>query len=164
MHFVFRFHSEIEICVYIKECLNQEKSEISDFSWFVRRKPFEQIKFLICSVDIKYNKNPNPLPTGTRFGFDCFGGPERDRTADLLNAIDGRSRVHQGQALQKEKPLKYRDFRVFAVFAHFTFLLHARLIFEIDCFLRGCVTAPFLLLCGRMCWASSLTLSWRRWR
>ena len=26
------------------------------------------------------------------------------------NAIDGRSRVHQGQALQKEKPLKYKDF------------------------------------------------------
>ena len=54
LHFVFRFHSEIEICVCIKECLNQEKSEISDFSWFVRRKPFEQIKFLICSVDIIY--------------------------------------------------------------------------------------------------------------
>ena len=38
------------------------------------------------------------------------GGDKRDRTADLLNAIDGRSRVHQGQARQKEKPLKYKDF------------------------------------------------------
>ena len=38
------------------------------------------------------------------------GGDKRDRTADLLNAIDGRLRVHQGQALQKEKPLKFKDF------------------------------------------------------
>ena len=28
----------------------------------------------------------------------------------------------------------------------------------------GWITAPFLLLCDRMCWASSLTLSWLRWR
>ena len=27
-----------------------------------------------------------------------------------LPAIDGRSRVHQGQALQKEKPLKHKHF------------------------------------------------------
>ena len=60
--------------------------------------------------------------------------------------------------------LCFHWFFVFAILAHFTFLLHARLIFEIDCFLRGCITAPFLLLCGRMCWASSLTLSWLRWR
>ena len=39
-----------------------------------------------------------------------FGGDKRDRTADLLNAIDGRVRVHQGQALQKEKTLKYKHF------------------------------------------------------
>ena len=125
-------------------------------------------------------KRRRKLPASSRYSFfaennkactpqntshkTCYGGDKRDRTADLLNAIDGRSRVHQGQALQKEKPLKYRDFRVFAVFAHFTFLLHARLIFKIDCILRGCVTAPYLLLCGRMCWASSLILSWRRWR
>ena len=107
-------------------------------------------------------KQKKALKTNGFQGFD--GGDKRDRTADLLNAIDGRSRVHRGQALQKEKPLKFKDFCVFAILAHFTFLLHARLIFEIDCFLQGCVTAPFLLLCGRMCWASSLTLSWRRWR
>ena len=64
------------------------------------------------------------IPFGMTF---CFGGDKRDRTADLLNAIDGRVRVHQGQALQKEKPLKYKHFCVFTVFAHFTFLLHARL-------------------------------------
>ena len=104
------------------------------------------------------------LSCESRLFASPFGGDKRDRTADLLNAIDGRSRVHQGQTIQNEKPLKYKHFRVFADFAHFTFLLHARLIFEIDCFLRGCVTAPFLLLCGRMCWASSLILSWRRWR
>ena len=53
--------------------------------------------------------------------FNGFGGDKRDRTADLLNAIDGRVRVHQGQALQKEKPLKHKHFFVFAIFAHFTF-------------------------------------------
>ena len=42
--------------------------------------------------------------------FNTFGGDKRDRTADLLNAIDGRGSVRQGQALQKEKPLKYKDF------------------------------------------------------
>lgn len=41
----------------------------------------------------KYNTNPNPLPTGIRFGFDCFGGDEGDRTLDLLNAIQTRSRT-----------------------------------------------------------------------
>ena len=57
------------------------------------------------------------------------GGNKRDRTADLLNAIDGRGSVRQGQALQKEKPLKYKGFCSFARFAHFTFLLHVRLNF-----------------------------------
>ena len=42
--------------------------------------------------------------------YSKLGGDKRDRTADLLNAIDGRSRVHQGQALQKEKPLEFKDF------------------------------------------------------
>lgn len=41
----------------------------------------------------KYNTNPNPLPTGIRFGFDCFGGDEGDRTLDLLNAIQTRSQT-----------------------------------------------------------------------
>ena len=39
-----------------------------------------------------------------------FGGDKRDRTADLLNAIDGRGSVRQGQALQKEKTLKCKGF------------------------------------------------------
>ena len=42
--------------------------------------------------------------------FRTRGGDKRDRTADLLNAIDGRGSVRQGQALQKEKPLKYKGF------------------------------------------------------
>ena len=58
-----------------------------------------------------------------------FGGDKRDRTADLLNAIDGRGSVRQGQALQKEKTLKCKGFFSFARFAHFTFLLHVRLNF-----------------------------------
>ena len=33
--------------------------------------------------------------------FRTRGGDKRDRTADLLNAIDGRGSVRQGQALQK---------------------------------------------------------------
>lgn len=45
----------------------------------------------------KYNTNPNPLPTGIRFGFDCFGGDEGDRTLDLLNAIQTRSQAVQLQ-------------------------------------------------------------------
>ena len=50
-------------------------------------------------------------PQGFRpCGFVAFGGDKRDRTADLLNAIDGRGSVRQGQALQKEKPLKYKGF------------------------------------------------------
>lgn len=68
------------------------------------------------------------------------------------------------QSNGKMQPIEIQALLRIPVFAHFIFLLHVRLIFEIDCFLRGCVTAPFLLLCGRMYWASSLTLSWRRWR
>lgn len=49
----------------------------------------------------KYNTNPNPLPTGIRFGFDCFGGDEGDRTLDLLNAIQTRS-----QAIHLHTPVK----------------------------------------------------------
>ena len=45
-----------------------------------------------------------------------FGGDKRDRTADLLNAIDGRGSVRQGQALQKEKPLKCKGFLLICPF------------------------------------------------
>ena len=45
-----------------------------------------------------------------------LGGDKRDRTADLLNAIDGRGSVRQGQALQKEKPLKYKGFLLICLF------------------------------------------------
>ena len=38
-------------------------------------------------------KNPNPRPIGTRFGFVCCGGDKRDRTADLLNAIQALSQL-----------------------------------------------------------------------
>ena len=71
-------------------------------------------------------KRRRKLPASSRYSFfaennkactpqntshkTCYGGDKRDRTADLLNAIDGRFRVHQGQALQKEKPLKYKHF------------------------------------------------------
>ena len=39
------------------------------------------------AVSCRETKNPNPLPTANRFGFFGFGGDKRDRTADLLNAI-----------------------------------------------------------------------------
>ena len=44
------------------------------------------------------------------------GGDKRDRTADLLNAIDGRGSVRQRQALQKEKPLKCKGFLLICPF------------------------------------------------
>ena len=37
--------------------------------------------------------NPNPLPTGARFGFIRCGGDEGDRTPYLLNAIQALSQV-----------------------------------------------------------------------
>ena len=43
------------------------------------------------SNSCRYTKNPNPLPTANRFGFLRFGGDKRDRTADLLNAIQALS-------------------------------------------------------------------------
>ena len=52
----------------------------------------------------------------TVFTLNAFGGDKRDRTADLLNAIDGRGSVRQGQALQKEKPLKYKGFLLICPF------------------------------------------------
>ena len=45
-----------------------------------------------------------------------LGRDKRDRTADLLNAIDGRGSVRQGQALQKEKTLKYKGFLLICPF------------------------------------------------
>ena len=47
---------------------------------------------------------------------NASGGDKRDRTADLLNAIDGRGSVRQGQALQKEKPLKCKGFLLICPF------------------------------------------------
>lgn len=44
------------------------------------------------------------------------GGDKRVRTADLLNAIDGRGSVRQGQALQKEKTLKCKGFLLICQF------------------------------------------------
>ena len=43
------------------------------------------------AVSCRETKNPNPLPTANRFGFLDFGGDKRDRTADLLNAIQALS-------------------------------------------------------------------------
>ena len=36
---------------------------------------------------IKQNPNPSPIEK-MWFGYSCFGGDKRDRTADLLNAIE----------------------------------------------------------------------------
>ena len=36
---------------------------------------------------IKQNPNPSPIEK-MWFGLSCFGGDKRDRTADLLNAIE----------------------------------------------------------------------------
>ena len=60
------------------------------------------------------NKKEN-LETVVVSRFSC-GGDKRDRTADLLNAIDGRGSVRQGQALQKEKPLKCKGFLLICPF------------------------------------------------
>ena len=60
-----------------------------------------------------------------------FGGDKRDRTADLLNAIDGRGSVRQGQALQKEKPLKYKGFFSISPFRTFYFSASCALDFMI---------------------------------
>ena len=45
------------------------------------------------AVSCRETKNPNPLPTANRFGFLDFGGDKRDRTADLLNAIQALSQA-----------------------------------------------------------------------
>ena len=55
----------------------------------------------------KYNTNPNPLPTGIRFGFDCFGGDEGDRTLDLLNAIQTRSQLR----LRPKQQILYHEIK-----------------------------------------------------
>ena len=42
-----------------------------------------------CLKIIIYHKktiNPNPPPTGIRFGLICYGGDEEDRTLDLTDA------------------------------------------------------------------------------
>ncbi len=50
------------------------------------------IKFYFV-LSQKQKTNPNPSPIGTRFGFVCCGGDKRDRTADLLNAIQALSQL-----------------------------------------------------------------------
>ena len=73
-----------------------------------------------------------------------FGGDKRDRTADLLNAIDGRGSVRQGQALQKEKPLKYKDFLLICPFRTFYFSASCALEFLNRLLvLRGCLQPHF---------------------
>ena len=44
--------------------------------------------FFITSLQFlpKKTTNPNPSPTGIRFGFVLFGGPEGIRTHDLSDA------------------------------------------------------------------------------
>ena len=59
-------------------------------------------------------KNKEEVVKSSR--FTTFGGDKRDRTTDLLNAIDGRGSVRQGQALQKEKPLKSKGFLLICPF------------------------------------------------
>jgi len=68
--------------------------------------------------------------------FRTRGGDKRDRTADLLNAIDGRGSVRQGQALQKEKPLKYKGFLL--IFPFFTLYFSASCALEFLNRLRVC--------------------------
>ena len=48
---------------------------------------------LLAFADVLENKNPNPSPTGIRFGFIRYGGDDRDRTDYLLNAIQALSQV-----------------------------------------------------------------------
>ena len=45
----------------------------------------------VCFLTKLEKEKSEPLPTGIGFGFLCFGGDKRDRTADLLNAIQALS-------------------------------------------------------------------------
>ena len=76
--------------------------------------------------------------------FRTRGGDKRDRTADLLNAIDGRGSVRQGQALQKEKPLKYKGFLLIFPFCTLYFSASCALEFLNRLLvLRGCLQPHF---------------------
>ena len=71
-----------------------------------------------------------------------FGGDKRDRTADLLNAIDGRGSVHQGYTLQKEKPLKYKGFLLICPFRTLYFSASCALEFLNRLRVYGAVYSP----------------------
>ena len=75
-------------------------------------------------------KQKENLETVVVSRFSC-GGDKRDRTADLLNAIDGRGSVRQGQALQKEKPLKCKGFLLICPFRTLYFFASCALDFMI---------------------------------
>jgi hypothetical protein len=76
--------------------------------------------------------------------FRTRGGDKRDRTADLLNAIDGRGSVRQGQALQKEKPLKCKGFLLICPFRALYFSASCALEFLNRLLvLRGCLQPHF---------------------
>ena len=62
--------------------------------------------------------NPNPLPTGARFGFIRCGGPNRDRTDDLTDANRTLSQLSYRPILplfagfcNKKLIFKFSDFR-----------------------------------------------------
>ncbi len=53
------------------------------------------------------NEKSEPFPSGKRLGFSCDGGDKRDRTADLLNAIQALSQLSYtpigGESLPKAR-------------------------------------------------------------
>ena len=79
--------SEFWICVgNIEKWLNRKKGSSCSQKDCIKSLSYGMTSFMI-------RINPNPLPTGARFGFIRCGGDKRDRTADLLNAIQALSQL-----------------------------------------------------------------------
>ena len=77
----------ILICVgNIENWLNRKKGSSCSQKDCIKSLSYGMTSFMI-------RINPNPLPTGARFGFIRCGGDKRDRTADLLNAIQALSQL-----------------------------------------------------------------------
>lgn len=79
-------------------------------------------------------------------------------------AIKRRDSKYISAALKESHPMLEIDQRQLDSDAELFTRLALRGCLDYDFCLRGWITAPFPLLCDRMCWASSLTLSWPPWR
>ena len=114
-------------------------------------------------VSLKENIDTT-TPQG-RFMLTVFGAlAELERENILERQREGIEIAKSEGKYKGRKPIDYNDAQCIAARCRGERCLYLRLYsWLFDC-VGGCVTAPFLLPCGRMCWASSLTLSWLRWR